>query len=50
MGEEGSLEDMGYEVLGIFGWQDKGVVALAKARTLEEDGGIWIRVRGREKR
>jgi len=32
MGEEGSVEDMGYEVLRIFEWQDKGVVALAKAR------------------
>jgi len=41
MGEEWSVDDTGYEVLGIFEWQDKGVVALAKARTSEEDGGIW---------
>src|SRR6218665_1236913 len=39
-GEE-SVEESGYEVLGIFEWQDKGVVALAKARTSEEGGGIW---------
>ena len=33
MGEEGSVEDTGYGVLRIFEWQDKGVLALAKART-----------------
>ena len=38
-GEEGCLEDMDYEVLKIFGWQDKGVVALVKVRTTEEDRG-----------
>jgi len=39
MGEEGSVEDTGDEVLRLFEWQGKGVVALAKARTLEEDRG-----------
>ena len=31
------VEDTEYEVLRIFEWQDKGMVAFAKARTLEED-------------
>src|SRR6218665_3949910 len=39
MGEEGSVEDTGDEVLRLFEWQGKRVVALAKARTLEEDRG-----------
>ena len=39
MREEGSVEDLGYEVLRISEWQDKGVVALAKARTSEEERG-----------
>ena len=29
MGEEGSVEDMGYHVLRIFEWQDKGVVFIS---------------------
>jgi len=37
MREEGSVEDTEYEVLRIFWWQDKGVVALVKARMSEED-------------
>jgi len=28
-----------YEVLSILGWQNRGVVALAKVRTPEEDRG-----------
>ena len=35
MGEEGTAGDTTYVVLGDFGWQDKEVVALAKARTWE---------------
>ena len=47
MGEDGSVEDTGHEVVIIFEWQDKWVVALAKARTSEQDRGKWIGVRGR---
>ena len=32
MGEDGSVEETGYEVLRIFECQDKGVGALAKPR------------------
>src|SRR6218665_3719025 len=39
MEEKGSVEDIGYEVLRICGWQDKGVVALAKAMTEEQIRG-----------
>ena len=42
MGEEGSVEDTGYEVLRIFKWQDKGVAALAKARTSEDRGNMYV--------
>ena len=50
-GNEGTVDDMGYKVLRVFGWQGKGVVELAKARTSEEeDRGIWIGVRGRNQR
>jgi len=37
VGEEGTEGYPTYAVLGVLGWQDKKVVALAKARTWEED-------------
>ena len=39
MGEEGSVGNTGCVVIRIFGWQDKEVVALAKAE--EEDRGEY---------
>jgi len=52
MGEDVSVEDTGYEVLRILGWQEKGVVALAMVRVLEEDREIMDRSRlgGRNQR
>lgn len=35
--QEGTVEDNGYEILGVFGWQDKRAVALARTRPSEED-------------
>lgn len=49
MGEDGSVEDTGHEVVIIFEWQDKWVVALAKATASEEGRKISTGVRGRNK-
>jgi len=37
VGEEGTVENTGHTVLGVSGWQGKEVVALAKARTAEDN-------------
>ncbi len=37
LGEDGTVEDTGYEVIGVFLLQSNGVVARAKANESEED-------------